>query len=162
MAKRVWSAALLGGAALILAGCNASTTDDGDATSSVSTLDPAEQASEALLKTGGNGDDWAGIGYGYDEQRFSPLTDINDRNVGELGIAWYADLDDARGQEATPVVVDGVLYVSHAWSKVDAWDAATGKKLWAFDPQVPGDRAVNAGRSDEQRVGHECIGTCRS
>ena len=36
----------------------------------------------------------------------------------------------------TPVVVDGVMYVSHAWSKVDAWDAATGKKLWSFDPKV--------------------------
>ena len=144
MAKRVWTAALMGSAALVLAACNSSTSGDGDAASSVSTLDPAEQASEALLKTGGNGDDWAGIGYGYDEQRFSPLTDINDKNVGDLGIAWYADLDDARGQEATPVVVDGILYVSHAWSKVDAWNVATGKKLWAFDPQVPGDRAVNA------------------
>src|SRR3546814_4140399 len=36
------------------------------------------------------------------------------------------------------------MYVSHAWSKVDAWDAATGKKLWSFDPQVPGERAVSA------------------
>src|SRR3546814_9595723 len=97
-----------------------------------------------MRKTGGNGDDWAGIGYSEDEQRFSPLTDINDKNVGELGIAWYADLDDARGQEATPVVVDGVMYVTHAWSKVSAWDAATGKSLWTFDPKVPGERAVNA------------------
>src|SRR3546814_16415696 len=36
------------------------------------------------------------------------------------------------------------MYVSRAWSKVDAWDAATGKKLWSFDPQVPGERAVSA------------------
>src|SRR3546814_17194839 len=107
MAKRVWSAALLGGAALILAGCNASTTDDGDATSSVSTLDPAEQASEALLKTGGNGDDWAGIGYGYDDQRFSPLPDINDRSVGALGIPWYADLAGPPGQQAPPASAQG-------------------------------------------------------
>src|SRR5690606_24185290 len=107
-------------------------------------LDAAEQASETLLKTGGNGDDWAGIGYSYDEQRFSPLTDINDKNVGGLGLAWSADLEDARGQEATPVVVDGVMYVTHAWSKVSAWDAATGKPLWKFDPKVPGESAVNA------------------
>src|SRR3546814_8966422 len=96
MAKRVFSAALLGCAALALAACNAS--KNGSASGSGS-LDEAEKASETLLKTGGTGDDWAGIGYSYDEQRFSPLTDINDRNVGELGIAWYADLEDARGQD---------------------------------------------------------------
>jgi quinohemoprotein ethanol dehydrogenase len=141
MAKRVWTTALLGCAALALASCNASKNDSISGTGS---LDDAEKASETLLKTGGNGDDWGAIGYSYDEQRFSPLTDINDKNVGKLGIAWTADLDDARGQEATPVVVDGVMYVTHAWSKVSAWDAATGKPLWKFDPKVPGERAVSA------------------
>lgn len=141
MAKRFFSAALLGCAALALAACNASKNDS---ISGTGALDDAEKASEALLKTGGTGDDWPGIGYSYDEQRFSPLTDINDQNVGELGIAWTADLEDARGQEATPVVVDGVMYVTHAWSKVSAWDAATGKSLWKFDPKVPGERAVHA------------------
>jgi quinohemoprotein ethanol dehydrogenase len=141
MAKRVWTAALLGGAALALASCNASKNDS---LSGTAALDEAEKASETLLKTGGSGDDWGAIGFSYDEQRFSPLTDISDKNVGELGIAWTADLEDARGQEATPVVVDGVMYVSHAWSKVSAWDAATGKPLWKFDPKVPGERAVHA------------------
>ncbi len=141
MAKRVLKAALLGCAALALASCNASKNDS---ISGGGSIDAAEKASETLLKTGGNGDDWGAIGYSYDEQRFSPLTDINDKNVGQLGIAWTADLDDARGQEATPVVVDGVLYVTHAWSKVSAWDAATGKSLWKFDPKVPGERAVSA------------------
>ena len=141
MAKRVFTAALLGCAALALASCNASKNDS---VSGGGSIDDAEKASETLLKTGGNGDNWGAIGYSYDEQRFSPLTDINDENVGELGIAWTADLDDARGQEATPVVVDGVMYVTHAWSKVSAWDAATGKSLWKFDPKVPGERAVSA------------------
>ncbi len=55
------------------------------------------------------------------------------------GWAWpgIAELDTDRGQEATPVMVGGVLYVSTAWSKVMAFDAATGKPLWAYDPQVP-------------------------
>jgi len=141
MAKRVLKVALLGCAALALAACNASKNDSLSGTGS---LDATEKASETLLKTGGNGDDWGAIGYSYDEQRFSPLTDINDKNVGTLGIAWTADLEDARGQEATPVVVDGVMYVTHAWSKVSAWDAATGKPLWKFDPKVPGERAVSA------------------
>ena len=127
--------------ALVLTGCGGKSADGAKAATA---LDTAEQASETAMKGDGNGDNWAGIGYSYDEQRYSPLTDINDRNVGKLDIAWFADLDDARGQEATPVVVDGTMYVSHAWSKVDAWNAATGKKLWSFDPQVPGERAVSA------------------
>jgi alcohol dehydrogenase (cytochrome c)/quinohemoprotein ethanol dehydrogenase len=63
----------------------------------------------------------------YDEQRFSPLTAIQTDNVKDLGLSWFVDLDTHRGQEATPLVVDGVMYVSTAWSKVKAYDAATGK-----------------------------------
>ena len=67
----------------------------------------------------------------------APLGMINDGNVGELGLAWYADLDTARGQEATPLVYDGTLYVSTAWSMVKAYDARTGELKWSFDPEVP-------------------------
>src|SRR5690606_27294276 len=65
-------------------------------------------------------------------------------NVGRLGLAWYADLDSTRGQEATPLMVDGAIYVSTAWSMVKAYDAKSGKLLWSFDPEVPGAAAVNA------------------
>ena len=61
---------------------------------------------------------WMTHGRTYSEQRFSPLKDINDRNAGELGLAWYYDLDTNRGQEATPIIVDGVMYFTSAWSKV--------------------------------------------
>ena len=87
---------------------------------------------------------WMSHGRTYSEQRYSPLAKINKDNVGQLGLAWFADLDTNRGQEATPLVVDGVIYVSTAWSKVKAFDAKTGKPLWAYDPQVPGQTAVNA------------------
>lgn len=80
---------------------------------------------------------WLSYGRTYDEQRFSPLARINVDNVQQLGLAWYADLDTNRGQEATPLVVDGVLYTSTAWSMVKAYDAATGHLIWSFDPQVP-------------------------
>ncbi|MEP7314877.1 MAG: PQQ-dependent dehydrogenase, methanol/ethanol family [Pseudomonadota bacterium] len=87
---------------------------------------------------------WMSHGRTYSEQRYSPLDQVNKDNVGTLGLAWFADLDTNRGQEATPIVVDGVLYTTTAWSKVKAYDAKTGKALWAFDPQVPGQFGVNA------------------
>ncbi|MBZ5627498.1 MAG: PQQ-dependent dehydrogenase, methanol/ethanol family [Acidobacteriia bacterium] len=87
---------------------------------------------------------WMTHGRTYNEQRFSPLKQINYQNVGQLGLAWSYDLDTHRGQEATPIVVDGVMYFTTAWSKVVALNAATGARLWSYDPHVPGEWAVNA------------------
>ena len=89
-------------------------------------------------------DDWPGYGRSYAETRFSPLTQIDTSTIGKLSLAWAVDLDTHRGQEATPIVVDGVMYVSTAWSKVMALDAATGRVLWTFDPHVIGGKAVHA------------------
>ena len=80
---------------------------------------------------------WARYGKTDAEERFSPLTDINAATVSRLGVAWYHQFDTDRGQEATPIVVDGKMYVSTAWSKVYAFDATDGRMLWQFDPQVP-------------------------
>ncbi len=88
--------------------------------------------------------EWLSYGRDYAEQRFSPLDQIDTTNVSQLGLAWYADLDTARGQEGTPLVIDGVIYHSTAWSKVKAFDAKTGNSLWEYDPQVPGETAVKA------------------
>jgi len=91
----------------------------------------------------GESGNWLSYGRTYGEQRFSPLTKINADNAEHLGLAWSADLDTNRGQEGTPLVVDGVMYVSTAWSMVKAYDARTGKALWSFDPQVPRELGVN-------------------
>jgi quinohemoprotein ethanol dehydrogenase len=87
---------------------------------------------------------WMSYGRTYSEQRFSPLKQINDQDVGQLALAWYADVDTHRGQEATPIVVDGVLYFTTAWSKVFAVKAASGERLWSYDPKVPPEWAINA------------------
>ncbi len=84
--------------------------------------------------------DWALHGLDNGENRHSALTQITAENVGQLGVAWYADFDgrSLRGVEGTPLIVDGVMYASGPWSKVMALDAVTGKKLWEYDPEVDG------------------------
>ncbi|MEO6387664.1 MAG: PQQ-dependent dehydrogenase, methanol/ethanol family [Croceibacterium sp.] len=117
-------------AALALSACNmAATTAEPSAV-------PTSGVTDAMIAAA-DGNEWLTYGRDYGEQRFSPLTQIRDQNIGQLGLAWYADLETARGQEATPLMHDGVLYVSTAWSMVKAYDARTGALKWSYDPKVP-------------------------
>jgi quinohemoprotein ethanol dehydrogenase len=86
---------------------------------------------------------WLGIGRDGGETHYSPLTRIDSSNVRSLGLAWVYDGIRVRGTvnrglEATPIVVDGVMYVSGPWSVVYALDAKTGRPLWVYDPEVDG------------------------
>ncbi len=81
--------------------------------------------------------DWPTYGLDYSETRFSRLTQINANTVKDLGLVWSYDLQSSRGVESTPLVVDGVMYVTAPWSVVHAIDAITGRHLWTFDPKVP-------------------------
>jgi len=126
--------------ALVSAGCSSGAPTAEGAVS----RGPAAVNTARLIAADAEPGEWMSHGRTYGEQRFSPLDQINTANVGKLGLSWFADLDSRRGQEATPIVADGVLYVSTAWSRVKAYDAATGKLLWAYDPEVPGEWAVNA------------------
>lgn len=87
---------------------------------------------------------WLAHGRTYDEQRYSPLKQINTRNVDELGLAWYFDTGTNRGLEASPIVVDGIMFTSGSWSLVFAHDAKTGELLWQYDPEVPKAWGANA------------------
>ncbi len=80
--------------------------------------------------------DWPTYGLDYAETRFSKLNQINTDNVKNLGLMWSYNLESVRGVEATPVVVDGIMYVTASWSVVHAVDARTGKRIWSFDPGV--------------------------
>lgn len=84
--------------------------------------------------------EWLGYGFDREETRHSPLTGITKENISDLGVAWTYDLATSRGVESTPIVIDGVMYVTSAWSIVYALDAKTGEELWVYDPGV--DRAV--------------------
>jgi quinohemoprotein ethanol dehydrogenase len=76
-----------------------------------------------------------------DEQRFSPLNQVNEQNVSKLGLIWSHEFGTTRGLEATPLVVNGVIYTTGEWSVVYAIDARTGRLLWTYDPKVPRARA---------------------
>ena len=89
---------------------------------------------QAIVEPGG---EWLNYGRTYREQRFSPLDNINRDNIGELDLAWSFKFDTARGMEATPIVLNGVIYVSTGWSHVHALDARTGQELWHYDAKVP-------------------------
>jgi quinohemoprotein ethanol dehydrogenase len=79
---------------------------------------------------------WAHYGGSYNEQRYSPLAQINDTNVSQLGLAWYADYDTNQNQHGSPLVVDGVIYVSTARNVVHAFAAKSGEQLWTYTPIV--------------------------
>jgi PQQ-dependent dehydrogenase (methanol/ethanol family) len=86
---------------------------------------------------------WLTHGRTYSEQRYSPLNQINDQNVAGLGLAWHYDLDSNRGLEATPLALDGILYLTGNWNVVYAVHGKTGELLWRFDPEVDRSRAVH-------------------
>ena len=81
--------------------------------------------------------DWPSHGLDYAETRHSKLDQLNAGNVKDLGLVWSYNLESTRGVEATPLVVDGIMYVTASWSIVHAIDVRTGKRIWTYDPQVP-------------------------
>ncbi len=87
---------------------------------------------------------WFTGGRDKDGTYYSPLKKINAANVSSLGFAWQYDLGNPRrGQEATPLVVDGVMYTSGTWGYVYAVDAVTGHELWRYDPKAAYQAARN-------------------
>ena len=87
--------------------------------------------------------DWLSYGRNYSEDRYSPLDQINKNNLDQLGLAWSLELDSNRGIQATPIVVDGIMYFTGPWSVVYAVDARKGEILWKFDPDVPRQKAAD-------------------
>ena len=69
---------------------------------------------------------------------------INKETVKDLGLVWSKDMGTNRALEATPIVVDGIMFFTSTWSRVYAVDALTGETIWKFDPEVPGEWARKA------------------
>ena len=91
---------------------------------------------------------WLSHGHNYKEQRFSTLTEINKRNLNRLSLEWTLPIGGAAERmQGTPLVIDGVMYVTNGWSVVYALDAATGEKIWEYDP-----------KTDREYVKYSCCG----
>ena len=103
---------VLASVALVLGGCGAPIADiDG----------------ERIQRADSEPGVWLSHGRTYDEQRYSPLNQINVDNVEDLGLAWHYDTGTNRGLEASPIVVDGMMFATGSWSVVFALDARTGR-----------------------------------
>jgi quinohemoprotein ethanol dehydrogenase len=103
--------------------------------------DPAAIDRTRLLNADAEPGNWLSLGGDWRGEFYSKLARIKPDNVGSLGVAWEYDATPHRGRvlrglEATPIIADGVLYTSLAWSEVVALDAATGHELWRYDPKV--------------------------
>jgi PQQ-dependent dehydrogenase (methanol/ethanol family) len=85
----------------------------------------------------GKGEEWLSYGFTPQETRYTPLNQINASNVSRLGLAWSVEVGSGGGgQEATPLVHNGVIFSITQWSVVFAVDARTHKEKWRWDPEV--------------------------
>ena len=98
-------------------------------------------ADDALDQAMKNDNNWATYGRTFANTRFSPLNQITDQNVGQLKLAYAFQLGALRSNEATPIEIDGTLYVpsSSGPRSVYALDARTGKIRWQYQPVIAED-----------------------
>ena len=113
----------------------ATNSDQQSSSKSLSLVDES-----TILAASDNG--WRTHGRTYAEDRHSPLAQVSTENVDQLGLAWSFDLNSSRGIEVTPIVHEGMMYVTSTWNIVYALDARTGAELWRFDPQVDKEQAA--------------------
>ncbi|HVB85852.1 MAG TPA: PQQ-dependent dehydrogenase, methanol/ethanol family [Candidatus Dormibacteraeota bacterium] len=93
---------------------------------------------QKILHSDDHPQDWLTYGGNYASQRFSRLAQINTKNVSQLKVAWiYQPSRAVANVETSPIVVDGVMYVTEPPSTVTAIDARTGLRLWSWSPKMP-------------------------
>jgi alcohol dehydrogenase (cytochrome c) len=106
--------------------------------------DPPAVTDQMLLNAANESNNWLMYGRDYANTRYSPLAQINNANAGRLQHAWSFSFGVLDGQTTTPLVNNGVMYVTSSWSKLFALDAKTGEMLWRYDHPLPDDIAKYA------------------
>lgn len=144
MRTRIFAVTAL--AMAMLAGCQPAeepaASADTAAASAAESAPAANVTSDRLSNAASEPSQWMTVGGTYEERHYSPLNEINRDTIGRLGLSWFADYDTNLSQQGTPLYIDGVIYVSTAWSKVYAYDARTGAQLWQYDPKTPKEIAI--------------------
>ena len=103
---------------------------------------------ERLLNAAAEPHNWLMYSGTLDSQRYSRLDQIHNRNVSELELKWAYHLSAFDRAETTPLVVDGVMFVTEAPSNVVALDAATGRQYWRYEHELPEDLTICCGRNN--------------
>ena len=99
-------------------------------------LASAEVTDKRIVEESEIGENWFLKGGSFNGEHYSPLTQINDNTVPDLGLEWSTDLGIKDGITGTPIVIDGVIYLAGGFSVVFAVDAQSGDVLWKYDPMV--------------------------
>src|SRR5712691_1735368 len=100
--------------------------------------------------------DWLMLSRTFDEQRFSPLNQINKGNVGQLRMAWARGLPNGT-QESTPIVYRGVMYLYAPGASIQAVDATNGDLLWEYQREYPQNVNPRAARSKSLGIYEDMI-----
>jgi len=103
---------------------------------------------ERLLNAADEPENWLMYSGTLDSQRFSGLDQIHNRNVGELELKWAYQIPQLDRAETTPLVVDGVMFITESPSNVVAVDAATGRQYWRYNHELPDDLRACCGRNN--------------
>ncbi len=114
-------------------------------TNSAEEVKHTEVTDEMLLNAGKDGKNWLMYGRDYTNQRYSPLTQITTANVSKLVPKWVFQTGVVHSFENTPIVVDGVMYITTPFNHVFAIDARTGKQLWKYEHKEPPTRIFCCG-----------------
>ena len=97
---------------------------------------------KALLNAADNTGNWLMYGRTYDANRFSPLDQVNKKNVKRLIPVWTFQTGVLDGFECSPLIIDGIMYVSTPWNHVYAVDCKSGSQLWHYQKSLPENLAL--------------------
>jgi len=118
----------------------------------LSAIAAADVTNKRVLDESASGENWFLKGGRFDGQHYSPLAQIDEENISDLGLEWTVDLPTQDGIATTPIVIDGVIYLSGAYSIVFAVDAKNGEILWTYDPDVRSKSGGGGGFSWYSRI----------
>ena len=103
---------------------------------------------DRLLNAADEPQNWLMYSGTLDSQRFSRLDQVTTANVGELELKWAYQIPQLDRAETTPLVVDGVMFITEAPSNLVAVDAVTGRPFWRYDHPLPDDLRICCGRNN--------------